>query len=158
MAQVTVDLSDLETLVFTTGALKTIEGALQSRKSDPFVQPHLNFTEAHNRLATAMRNASRGTADTVVPWDEPLETYERHFLESVANNEENGLPTTIGTDFRLEHPEIDRLMCKGAITLGQLVKGVIWAGKDRPEPPPDPSGFAVRVTERGRSKLTKVAA
>ena len=157
MTQVTVDLSDLETLVFTTGALKTIEGALQTRKSDPFVQPHLNFTEAHNRLATAMRNASRGTADTVVPWDGELDDAERAYLAALDADEHESLFTTITGKWRLEHPEIDRLMCKGMIVIGQCVKGVLWAGQDLPALKPD-AGFAVKTTQRGRDKIRKIAA
>ena len=156
MTEVTVDLADLETLVFTTGALKTIEGALQTRKQDPFVAQHLNFTEAHDRLAAAMRNATRGTTDTVVKWDEPLEAYERAFLMDIVAKEDKGLKfaITITPDYRLDHPEIDRLMCKGAIVIGQLCKGILWGGKNEIEWSPDPSGFAVMSTARGRNKLS----
>ena len=160
MTEVTVDLADLETLVFTTGALKTIEGALQARKQDPFVAQHLNFTEAHDRLAAAMRNATRGTADTVVKWDEPLEAYEHEFLMYIVAKEDKGLKfaITISPDYRLEHPEVDRLMCKGAIIMGQLCKGILWGGKSDIQWAPDPSGFAVASTARGRAKLqTQVA-
>ena len=153
MTEVTVDLADLETLVFATGALKTIEGALHSRRQDPFVVPHLNFTEAHNRLAAEMRNATRAKADTVVPWDEPLEAYERAFLHLVVEREDHGLPVTVLADYRLDHPEIDRLMCKGAIIMGQLCKGILWGGKSDIQWAPDPSGFAVASTARGRKKL-----
>lgn len=153
MTEVTVDLADLETLVVTTGALKTIEGALQARKRDPFVAPHLNFTEAHNRLASAMRDATRGKADTVVPWDEPLEAYERDFLAYLVHCEDQGHAQTITPEYRLEHPEIDRLLCKGAIIMGQLCKGVLWGGNRDIQWAPDPSGFAVASTARGRKKL-----
>ena len=83
MTSVTVDLADLETLVMTTGALKTIEGALQARKADPFVREHLDFTAAHDRLATAMRNAMRASADTLVPFDEPLTEVEIKLLRRI---------------------------------------------------------------------------
>lgn len=69
MPSVTVDLDDLETIVMTTGALKTIEGALNARKNDPFVHQYLDFSEAHDRLSSAMRNAKRADAGTLVPWD-----------------------------------------------------------------------------------------
>ena len=155
MTEVTVDLADLETLVFATGALKTIEGALQSRRQDPFVVPHLNFTEAHNRLAAEMRNATRAVADTVVPWDEPLEAYERSFLVNLVYHENAGNSQVVTPEYRLEHPEIDRLMCKGAIIIGQLCKGILWGGKSDIQWAPDPSGFAVATTARGRNKLFK---
>jgi hypothetical protein len=158
MTDVTVDLVDLETLVFTTGALKTIEGALQARKNDPFVQPHLNFTEAHNRLAEAMRNATRGQNDTVVPWDGELDAVERACLSAMAEDEDERLFITITPKWRLEHQEYDRLMCKGMIVIGQLVKGIIWGGASAAEIKPDPSGFAVKTTKRGRDKLKKLAA
>jgi hypothetical protein len=157
MTDVTVDLADLETLVFTTGALKTIEGALQARKSDPFVQPHLNFTEAHNRLAAAMRDATRGMADTVVPWDGELDKDEIEHLSALLADEDESLFTTITPTWRRANPAIDRLMCKGMIEIGQVVKGVVWAGSDRPEIKPD-QGFALRTTKRGRDKLRKLAA
>lgn len=154
MTDVMVDLADLETLVVTTGALKTIEGALQDRKRDPFVAPHLNFTEAHNRLASAMRGATREKADTVVPWDEPLTPTERALLQTVIRFEDEFSQTfTVAPKYRLDHPEIDRLMCKGAITMGQLCKGILWAGKSDIQWAPDPSGFAVATTARGRKKL-----
>jgi hypothetical protein len=158
MTEVTVDLADLETLVYTSGVLKTIEGALQSRKTDPFVRPYLNFTEAHDRLAAAMRNATRGTADTLVKWDEPLEAYERAFLVDLIKNEDVGNSQIITPDYRLDHPEIDRLMCKGAIVIGQLCKGILWGGKNEIEWSPDPAGFAVESTARGRNKLIQHAA
>ena len=44
MATVTVDLADLEKLVFAAAAIKTIESALQQRRNDPFVREHLDFT------------------------------------------------------------------------------------------------------------------
>ncbi len=158
MTDVTVDLADLETLVIAAGALKTIEGALQSRRQDPFVIPHLNFTEAHNRLAAEMRNATRAKADTVVPWDEPLTPVEVALLRTAIRFEDEFSQTfTVAPKYRLDHPEVDRLMCKGAIIMGQLCKGILWGGKSDIQWAPDPSGFAVATTARGRRKLEQHA-
>jgi hypothetical protein len=105
-----------------------------------------------------MRNATRGTADTLVKWDEPLEAYERAFLVDLIKNEDVGNSQIITPDYRLDHPEIDRLMCKGAIVIGQLCKGILWGGKNEIEWSPDPAGFAVESTARGRNKLIQHAA
>ena len=94
MTSVAVDLADLETLVMTTGALKVIEGALQARKADPFVREHLDFTAAHDRLATAMRNAMRASADTLVPLDGELSPREIDVLGRIDGGEETVTLTT----------------------------------------------------------------
>ena len=40
MKTVTVDLEDLEKIVFATSVIKTIESTMAARKNDPFVRPH----------------------------------------------------------------------------------------------------------------------
>ena len=158
MTSVTVDLEDLRTLVLTAGALKTIEGALASRKADPFVREHLDFTEAHNRLASAMRNAERADAGTLVPWDGDLDDAEIDLLHAIDTGEHVILTR------RQKSPNpgaamsvADQLAAKGCVVIGQLVKGILWAGEAAPDLVVDPQGFPVRITQRGREKLAKLA-
>ena len=148
MTTVTVDLKDLETLVMATAIIKTIESALQQRKNDPFVKPHLDFTEAHDRLASVMRNATRAEAGTLFGWDDELTKDEIEQLQFV-----DGGNCQITPAYRLKEPAFDSLAAKGCIVLGQLVNGVVWAGANRPELQVDPKGFAVKITDRGREKL-----
>ena len=148
MTSVVVDLADLETIVFTTGAIKAIEVALATRKSDPFVRPHLEYTAAHDRLAEAMRNARRADADTVVKWDEPLTDEEFNDLRDV-----EGVPGGVRFVPITSKSRYDRLSAKGCIVLGQYVEGILWAGASGPELQVDPKGYAARITPRGREKL-----
>ena len=155
MTTVTVDLADLETLVFATAAIKAIEEQLVARKRDPFVAPHLQFTEANNRLATAMRNAMRGQADTVVPWDGELDEDEIKMLKLV---EPGGfwIPPKQKAPVAGEVMSVaDRLAAKGCVVIGQFIRGILWAGAPGPELQIDPKGFPIKITERGRDKLYK---
>lgn len=152
MPNVTVDLDDLEKLVFGSGALKTIEGALVQRKEDPFVKPHLDFTDAHNRLAGVMRQARRNPADTVVDFNESLTDDEKYALRQVRPG------FSITPEMKMPKAgEVmsvyDRLAAKGCVVMGQLLVGVLWADNPRPEVSPDPRGFAIKLTSRGVQKL-----
>lgn len=152
MAKVEVDDSDLETLIFATSVLKTIEGALISRKSDPFVRPHLDYTRALDNVTTAWRNSKRTSAGTAIAWDGELDSFERDFLKSICGFE---CSNTITVEYRLNHPEIDRLAAKGCIQLGQCCEGAVWAGENTPDIRPIPK-FAVRVTPRGIEKFKEL--
>jgi hypothetical protein len=169
MTAVTVDLADLETIVFATGAIKAIESALASRRQDPFVRPHLDYTAAHDRLATAMRNALRAEAGTLVPFDEPLTKTElralRYVLDATDPNKgahkKSGVADWFvisGADKAAEGEKMsvyDRLAAKGCLQIGQFVTGVVWAGAPAPEVKADPDrGFAAKITDRGRAMLT----
>lgn len=165
MTAVTVDLDDLTTIVFATGVIKTIEGALASRRNDPFVRPHLDFTEAHERLATAMRNASRREAGTAVNFDEPLTRNEVRKLRDILKVIDNVRGPGINLSwFRISGPdkaegEYDSLAAKGCIRIGQAVTGVIFAGENKPSLVPDAErGYLVEVTDRGRAMLTAIDA
>ena len=164
MPDVTVDLADLETLVITTGALKTIEGVMASRRNDPFVREHLDFTAAHDRLAAAMRNAKRGDAGTLVGWDDPLNKEEINALQYVAaavTEKKTGLllfviaPEDKGEPGR-KMSVYDQLAAKGYIEIGQFVQGVVWPAASKPDIVADPKGYAARLTARGRQKLADV--
>lgn len=151
MIKVEVDIADLETLVFATAAIKAIESALQLRLNDPFVKPHLDFTEAHNRLTGAMNQARRATLQTAINWDEPLTSKELDFLYDLSKRKE-GLRVGISGSARIEESAIDSLAAKGCIRIGQEIIGAIWAGETRPDIKPLPS-FSVMLTARGRQKF-----
>lgn len=166
MSSVQVDLDDLETIVFAAAAIKNIEGVLSARKRDPFMQPHLEFTAAHDRLATAMRNAKRELAsgDTLVAYNEPLTKEEANALRYVAKASEDKTP---GISVFVISPEdkgepgvamsvYDRLAAKGCLEMGQFVQGIVWAGAPAPQITADPKGYAARLTPRGREKLKLV--
>lgn len=158
MPEVTVDLDDLEKLVFAGAAIKSIEAALDQRKRDPFVKPHLDFTEAHSRLAGAVRKARRNPDDTVVNPNEPLTDVERKALREAQLTLIEGYSFTVTPHMKLpKNGEVmcvwDRLSAKGCIVLGHYVSGVIWAGDDRPTVHTDPKGYALKITDRGLAAL-----
>lgn len=167
MPDVTVDLADLETLVWATAALKTIEGTLANRKVDPFVRAHLDFTEAHERCAAAMRNATRAAAGTAVKWDEPLTKSQARALRYVLDamdKRKSGLPWFVISPAEKAAPgermgEFDVLAAKGCLKMGQFINGVVWAGASAPDITPDvEKGYAAQITDRGRKKLAEFEA
>lgn len=152
MPSVLVDLDDLETLVMTTGALKTVEQALNARRSDPFVRAHLDFTDAHDRLATSMRNAKRSdNKDTVVQFDAPLTDGELSYLVSLECSP-TGYFIYHDEGFLCDRPMINTLQAKGMLCRGKYMNGVWWDGETHPRLTQDQKGFAVRLTDRGRKK------
>lgn len=169
MTAVTVELEDLETIVFATSVIKTIEGILNARKNDPFVRPHLDFTEAHDRLATAMRNATRAAAGTAVNFDAPLTKTEARTLRSMVDalsDRGDGIKLPW---YRISGPdkaapgqlmgEYDVLAAKGCIRIGQFVTGIVWPGAPAADIKADPErGFGAEITARGRTKLAEFEA
>lgn len=146
--KVEVELDDLETLIFATSVIKVIEGALQQRKSDPFVKPHLEYTQASEALTAAMNGARRSQADTKIAWDGALSHNEADLLkEFVASN-----TFEITGEFRLKTKEVDSLAAKGCIRIGQLVSGAVWPGQPQADIRPV-EGFALAITQRGKDKL-----
>lgn len=166
MTQVTVDLDDLKALVFGTGVIKNIEGSLTSFKSDPFTKTKVPLTEAHDRLATAMRNAERGQLDTVVKFDEPLNKDEQIALNAIAATITAQIK---GKKIDLDQVKVisvqekaaegeqmsvyDRLAAKGMVEMGQFIRGILWAGASAPAIVGDTKGFAARLTRRGYEAL-----
>lgn len=161
--KVTVDHDDLETLIFASAAIKTIEGALAARKSDPFVRPHLDYTAAHDRLASAMRNAKRAeNQDTLIKFDEPLTDEEMAALVKVDEATSGKYASRYMVLSRKDKAGprgavmsvFDQLAAKGCVEMGTLVHGVIWSGASHPELEPEAS-FGIRLTARGREKLDR---
>ena len=148
--KVEVELEDLETIVFATGTIKTIEGALASRKQDPFVKPHLEFTNAHNNLVTAMNSVRRATAGTETQWDGEFTKDELELLREVSAKE----VLECDVFHRAKNKEIDTLMAKGCIRIGQLVAGAVWPGESKADIKPI-AGYALAITQRGKDKLEK---
>jgi hypothetical protein len=160
MPNVSVDLQDLETLVFATGAIKLIEAALHQRSNDPFVPQDNEIRSAHDRLAAVARNAKRGSLGTAVNWVDPLTDKEAVMLKKIEARCEKGAfkAWAVKPEYRLEHMEIDSLGAKGCVVLGQALEGVLWAGAERPEFKPDPDWYLVKVTPRGRERLEQYEA
>ena len=163
MTQVTVDSDDLEALVFGTGVIKSIEGSLAAFKRDPFTKTNVPLTEAHDRLAAAMRNAKRAQADTLVKWDEPLTKDEQIALAAVAAacKEMGDVKRISAQDKAPGKGEamsvFDRIAAKGMIEMGQSLIGILWAGRQAPDITALPE-FAARLTPRGRSIMEQIKA
>jgi hypothetical protein len=155
---VTVDLADLERIIFAASAVKQIESLLAAFKRDPFIKPHLEFTDASLRLEGVMNSAKRSAAsargDTLVNYDEPLNEDEMKLLRRFVDAEGEGPIWFISAkdkapaDARKAMSTYDRLAAKGMVRMGQVVSGVVWAGQDRPDLRVEPR-FAVALTERG---------
>jgi len=147
--KVEVEIEDLETLLHATGVIKTIESSLRSYKEDPFVKPHLFYSEASNRLASAMNSARRAAAGTATPWDGELNDKEAQWL---AQYSEKMTITEVTPGFRIKAKEIDTLAAKGCVKIGQGVKGAIWPGEIKADIRPTEL-YAVAITGRGIDKL-----
>lgn len=162
MTTVTVELADLEKLIFGAAAIKPIEAALAQRQRDPFVREHLDFAEAHDRLATAMRNATRATAGTAVKFDEPLTKSElrnlRYIHEATDPDKGSSKWFVISKSDRATG-EYESLAAKGHIQIGQFVTGIVWAGAPAADIKADPErGFGAKMTARGRAVLATIDA
>lgn len=148
--KVEVEIEDLETIIFATAVIKTIEGQLQARKQDPFVQPHLDYTKAHDALTLAMNSARRATAGTKVEWDDALDEKELDLLKEFVE-----VPVfEVSPEYRKKIKAVDSLTAKGCIRIGQLVSGAVWPGESKADIRPI-EGFALAITPRGKDKLAQ---
>jgi len=146
-----VNIEDLETLVWATSVLKTVEGALATRKIDPFVRPHLDFTAANDRCAAIVRDARRQMSGTLVVWDEVLSEGDEKRLRRV---DENGILELSNIDQKVEY---DTLAAKGYVVIGTGVSGTVWSGEKHADINPT-HRYRVKVTDRGRAKIAKIDA
>lgn len=154
MPSVTVDLSDLETLIFTTGALKTVEEALNKRKGDPFVRAHLDFTDAHNRLVERYREASR-SRDNYMGYNNPLTKEEIQYMNEL-DLSKPGYFIYHDESFMQPRSYIMSLLTKGMVRRGRYLNGVLWDGDTHPQLKEDDKGFAVRLTTRGATTIAEL--
>ena len=163
MTDITVNLEDLETLIFAAGVVRSIEAAMDTRKRDPFVPSRYKIAEATNRLASEARSARRYKETYATAWDGPLTAEEEKWLDDACKNydpadregrmivvEANELYGGGGMTFR--QGPIHDLANKGMVAIGTAAFAVIWLGADQPEFWPDPFKFYVRPTPRGLSK------
>ena len=159
--KVEVNLEDLECIVFATAVIKTIEGALASRKTDPFVRPHLDYTMAHDNLVSAMNAARRTESGTAVGWDDPLTEKEVEFLKEIDEYNELNVGSSYypisgsNSTFLKKKERADSLACKGCVRIGQSVEGIIWPGDKQPELHKGVV-FVVQITQRGLDKLNSI--
>ena len=149
--KVEVELADLETIVFATAAIKTIEEVLNRRKTDPFVKPHLDYTIAHNNLTAAMNGANRAKTGYLVDWNGELTDEEFKLLKQLDTIAVDEIPP----GYRISIPAYDTLLAKGCIRMGQCVVGAVWAGEQKPDIKPVDM-FAVSITKRGKEKLDQI--
>jgi hypothetical protein len=155
--KVLVDSDDLERIVFATAVIKNIERQLQAREVDPFVAPHLQYKDAHDRLVQAMNHAKRTQADTKIRWDEPLSDKEMRQLEALdaAIGLDYGGDYLVSTTTPTENEHYTALAAKGCIEIGTMVGGVLWSGSDRPILQRQ-TRWAIRITKRGRDMLNEL--
>ena len=162
MTNITVNLEDLETLIFAAGSVKAIEAAMDTRKRDPFVPPQNKITESINRLASEARSARRSKETYATAWDGPLTAEEEKWLDDVCKNydpadrERRMIVVTAdelyGRAGTFRHGPIHNLVNKGMVAIGTAAFAVIWSGADQPEFWPDPFRFYVMPTPRGLGK------
>ena len=150
--QVSVELKDLETLLYAAAAIKQIEQVLVQRKHDPFVKPEQEYKQAHDNLVAAMNSATRANSRvTVIEWDGSLTDEEIDYLKSVSSSLMKRIVPEVNAKERFDLP-IDTLAAKGCVKIGQCVKGAIWPGQTQADLK-STDMFAVMITPRGRSKL-----
>lgn len=149
--KVEVNLEDLEIIIHATSAIKQIETALSSRKHDPFVKPYLQYNEAHNNLVYAMNAARRSGSGAATDWDGELSDNEFKLLKNFSRT-----PVLEVSGFeRQQTKEIDTLLSKGCIKMGQCVVGAVWAGETKADLKPT-DDFVIAITQRGKDKLEKL--
>jgi hypothetical protein len=162
---ITVNLEDLETLIFAAGAMKPIEIAMDTRKRDPFVLKELPITAAINRLATEARSARRSKETYATPWDGELNDDEQAWLAAVCdpyNPNEKGrrrAPFDIIPEDHLGEEAIHTLNAKGMLVIGTSVRGVVWPGAEQAEIWPEANTrFYLMPTTRGLRKWRELQA
>ena len=162
MPQVTVDLDDLEALVWGSGAIKAIEASLASFRRDPFTPNPEVISQAHERLATAVRQAKRDGAGTAVDFNEPLTSAELKLLRKTAVNaaatHKRGAPfpvTLINTKDKVG--DYDRLAAKGCIVIGTTGAAFVFPGQKDPLLIIEPNKLGVMITPRGSDRLDETA-
>lgn len=149
--KVEVDLEDLETIIFATAVIKTIETQLAARRVDPFIKPHLAYSNAHDNLVSAMNSARRGSEQLQTLWNGELTEDELSFLTEL----DKIIVLEVDGEHRRKSEWIDSLASKGCLMIGQCVAGAVWPGADKADLKPV-AMFAIKITRRGHDKLEKL--
>lgn len=170
MTDITINLEDLETLIFAAAAVKSIEIAIDTRKRDPFVPKEAPIAAALQRLSADARSARRSKETYATPWDGELGDDEKKWLERICkdydpNNRE--LRTLLisadvlyGRDkdptLAPRQGPIHALSNKGMLAIGTAAAAVVWPGADQPEFWPLPNYFYLMPTPRGLRKWREI--
>lgn len=89
----------------------------------------MDFTDAHDRLATQMRDARRSERnDTVIQFDEPLTEVETKYLVDL-HDSVLGYWVYHDEQFMSFRPLISSLQAKGMLCRGRYMNGVLWDGE-----------------------------
>lgn len=142
---VTVDSDDLEAVLFTTAAIKSIEAVLSQRRDDVQVkQAAPQLAAAHDRIATAWRRATRVQQDPL--WDVPLTQAEVILLARIRDE---------GPVWEGPLQSLRTVRQKGMVEVGDLVEVRRWG--DIPHET-TVLGVIARLTARGMDALAALPA
>lgn len=160
---VTVDSDDLLTLLQATGAIKNLERALRGTSTE---SPG-DYEAAHVRLNKAHTLALRDNA-TRPDWDEPLLASDvgllvNHWSRRDAEHEVPGMRVDLGyitlmaTARELSGPSsaFRALLDRGYVIQGEVFDVTQWAGDDVPEKVRNPENRRVKLTNRGKERLSE---
>lgn len=154
---VTVDSDDLQALLFSTGSIKAIEGALQQRSEDPLVKMAApNLTIAHDRLSAEWRRAVREQG--LKPSDGPLTEADKAKLrEFYAVDEDIAIRIRLiyGTAAARRPDGFEGLRKRGMAEFGSVFEFIKW-GDSQEQTSRDQMIWVVRLTARGRSALAEL--
>lgn len=167
--KITVLATDLQTLLFATGAIKKIEHAVAAQADDPLIPPPGMLTEAHNRLSTEWRNQTRVNDDPI--HNQPL-TAEEFFVLTLLYKV-NPLHGTheiiddkpsidmleqlfgISNLLALDHHLVSQLRRKGMLELGTYFQYIKWADTGEIEQTSQ-KNTQYRLSARGKMALKQL--
>lgn len=149
---VTVDSDDLQALLFTNAAIKSIEHALKAQKEDPlFEQAAPRFTAASDNIARAWRDATR-RRDMPELFRNPTQAELRDLSDAFLDEHEIGLLGRYKSKVEWNPLHSRELVSMGLVELGNSRERIIWADGQTTHGPNPPRVFA-RLTQRGVDAL-----
>lgn len=147
---VTVDSDDLQTLLFATAAIKSVEVALKAQKNDPFAEQALpRYTEASDNLAKAWRDATRRRDMPQLfrdPTPHELSVLRSIFFDDSPDPDMADRLKRTSIVWLSHHPR--SLVSLGLVELGNERYQIIW-GDGRVSAAPFPPKVFARLTWRG---------
>jgi hypothetical protein len=150
----TVSADDLETLLFASGAIRSIEEALNAAKRDPWAQSAKGkLTQAYDRLSREWRNAKRARegypgANFADPTAEDLLNLAA--IEADVRDQGIGAAVALGSPlYRI----VQALHAKGLVELGVYREMVMWGDSGEVGSRDHPMIQRVRLTARGKKAL-----